>query len=325
MARRNPRREQLLADVAKRQRAAGQKLYRIKRSGVKTAGIDPRRSMRDVRSMSTPELHRYHAQLDRFVSRGTGFVAGHRGAPIPKSTWNRYVKAEKAYNEKVAAHEAAIGGTPIAGTGMTVDQRQAMLTEKRLPGAGGHFRTWQTIHRTPRGITSAANMEQIAADMEAKLRPGYFNKAMRAQREALEKMLTDSGDADVWKRIKRLNNADLNILVEYTDFMRHVGFKYEQLQTAAEGSKKPKAADAALLDKANNQLRTLADWSTKLGKTPSATVRSEYTDTAAGPIPTKRARFDPSDTRAGSIPLPYTSTDAGPIDLPGRKRKPRKR
>lgn len=311
MARKNAARDALIADIKKRQRAAGQKVSRLERQGVriKANKLDPRRNLSELSEMSTRELHRYHESLNRFTSRGHGFVAGVRGKPIPKDRFGELKRLEAQYNARAQAYEASIGNIDVPGAGRTIEARLADLKAEQFR-AGGQRRTFETLNRQAKNLTGPEAVEDFIKQMKQMLSPTYLNKRMKIQRENLEQMLTTTGDQDVLKKINRLTNNQLNVLLDYTYFMNAVGGRYAFAKALNVDTPQWQAEENE--DNAA-RVRDLIDWAGTLPRTSDQGTNREYTSTNAKFIPTQQGRWSAGNPNAGAINLPYSNTNAGPI------------
>lgn len=327
MARRNPRREQLLEQVAARQRAVGQKVSRIERQGIRIRkeGLDPRQDMGAVRGMSTPQLHRYLARLDRFQDRSTNFVAGRRGVPIPKADWLEHERLKRAVNRQADAYEVKVGGIRIGPLGRTIGGR---LDDRKPPDnarMGGKRRTFERIEREAGNQESAGAVREHIASMRKQLDPNYMKRRMRSQRRALKKMLTTAGEHALLHEMSELSDEQLNIAVDYTDLLEKTEHKYKFATSKNAGEKQQRFVSEAE-EAYTESIRDLLTWAGTLPKAiDGETFRSggagEYTDTSARPLP---IQFNPNDTRNNpdGIRL-YTDTSARPVPVqkPRRDRK----
>lgn len=331
---RNPRREANLERIAKKQRAAGQKVSKNERQGVpvRASGFDPRRPMAEVRAMSGRELRSYERRLDTFVSRRTQFTGiNFGGAAVPRSTWNTYRRLEARYNAITAARESRIAAIRLPGSDggrqdMTIGQRLGIGPDREnIPQANASYRVFQQIQRDPRFITGPKKLDALIGQMKERIRPDYLEKAIRPKLNSLYAILQGSDNAGFIDRIAALNAEQQNLLIDYSTFVSIAEDRFypdseEQQQMDADYFARTGGSRAQDI---NDQLERVLQWvinevypasqgqpvpyveRTPAGATPvqRGTGAGEFSDTNAGPIPTQ-GRVE--RTPAGPIP---TQTD----------------
>lgn len=319
---RNPRREANLERIAKKQRAAGQKVSKNERQGVpvRASGFDPRRPMAEVRAMSGRELRAYERRLDTFTSRRTQFTGlNFGGAAVPRSTWNTYRRLEARYNAITAAREAPILGIRLPGSDggrqdMTIGQRLGIgPNRENIPQANASYRVFQQIQRDPRFITGPKKLDRLIEQMKEKIRPGYLDTAIKPKLNSLYAILQGSDNADFISRVAGLNAEQQNLLIDYSTFV-----------TIAEDRFYPDSAEQQQMDAdffartgmsrsqdIHDQLERVLQWVINEVYPASRGEAVPYVErSTAGAVPVQRGR-------GGRAGREFTDTNAGPIPTQG--------
>jgi hypothetical protein len=319
---RNPRREANLKRIAKKQRAAGQKVSKNERQGVpvKSSGFDPRRPMAEVRAMSGRELRSYERHLDAFVSRRTQFTAlNFGGSAVPRSHWRTYQRLEARNNRIAQAREAAIANIKLPGQDMTIGQRLGIgPNRENIPQANASYRVFQQIQRDPRFITGPKKLDRLIDQMKEKIRPGYLDKAIKPKLNSLNAVLKGSDNADFIERVAALNAEQQNLLIDYSTFISIAEDRFSSGTAQSE--------EQARMDRdyemrhgisreqdIHDQLERVLQWVVNEVYPASRNEPVPYVErTPAGSTPVQRGRGAPG--RAGRE---FTDTNAGPIETQG--------
>lgn len=328
MARPNPRRQQRLEGIAKRQRAVGQKIGRYERRDdnpvhLRGSEYDPRRPMSEVRTYSAKQLAAYERRLDRFVSRGTQFEGVFGGQPVTRRAANAYRAVEEAQNALARQYEASVLGLKLPGQDLTVGQRLGMLPSdgKSVPQANRNFRIFQEIHRPFFSITSPTKLAEYTEQMKAKLKKNYLGKTVEKRLNSLFALLEGSDNSEFIEKVKALSLAEQHNLLDYSTFA-----------TIAEDRFYPNSEDqrqrdidyelrngVSRADDIRDQLEQVLDWVVN-DVTPATRGErgNEYREqTPAGPIRTRNVGGGEPGTNAGPIPIQgrVERTPAGPIPI----------
>jgi hypothetical protein len=229
--------QRLRDEVRKRRSDVTSKIGRIRRNtGVDVAGTneDPRRDPKVISRYSKPQLAKYLADLNAFQSRGVGFVAGNRGAIIPKRAWQEYKKLERQYNKLGQLHEAAIANIKVPGLGVTVRERNAMIH----PNAIGEVvnRPYVEINRKANQVRSVEKLRELTKGLAKKISPTFLPGEIRKARKQLNDMLKTIGSNEYAGRAKKLTDNQFNILWNYTNFATNISLRYEITKLQAAGS-----------------------------------------------------------------------------------------
>lgn len=218
--------------VKARERAATRKVARVERKGVSVRGseYDPRVSGLDIASMNTRQLNSYMRKLNTFVSRRTQFVAGYKGAPLPSALVKRYQTAERARNERASAHTNGLRDVYIAPSGMTVGQREDMITAANMSilRAGGNpqYRPYDLVQRSMTGIPSADKLKKLTDIAERQTKKDFIRQGLLKQRRNQVAFLTKSGDEGQAKAIQKLTLKQFDILINQTNYRELNSFRY---------------------------------------------------------------------------------------------------
>lgn len=247
-------RDAALAEARARQRAAGQKVSRLHRAGVNTAGIDPRSPAAALQGMSTRQLRAYVAKLNRFTDRGTSYVAGLHGTPLSGNLWHRYQRAERIYNAKSAEFTQGIMGLTIPTTGGTVAE---YLADRRSSIRAGDYRTFGALERTAANITSDKSLATLLRNMERRAQPGYLEQEAALQRRILSKMLKRTSNKDLIPAIRGMSDEEVLVMTQYTDFMSTLEGSYAMSKSTS--TDRPRWQSSVYEDN-EEDIRELIDW-----------------------------------------------------------------
>ena len=198
------------------ERRAKRKLSRLKRKGVRTGNISP---LSVVDTSDTRAVKRYTAELERFISRQTRFVAGRDGTPIPWSAWRDYQRLERQWNREHARWWGAHGGTPFVtsagASDMTIAERSAMGRVKGAPLGGVSYQRKLEPEKI-RGINDILRRTEI---LKKELSPTYQKERVKNLRKNLLAHVDSFNDERLPSMIKSLTNEQLVALQNTTNFV----------------------------------------------------------------------------------------------------------
>lgn len=220
---------ELRAEVLRRQKAANAKVARLTRKGVNISNsrFDVRRNTGLVGSYNKRQLSVYLDKLNSFVHRSNSFVAGDSGAPIRRSVWSQYRKAERRYNEYVERASNRVDGVKLR-SGNTVGQRKAILSDKHKQGIGNASKIpFNEIKRHPGNATSEKAVLALARDLDHKRSRKTVQKNLSASRRQFTRMAKEIGDPDLARRVSNLTDYQFDILWNYEGFATDVSQRYE--------------------------------------------------------------------------------------------------
>lgn len=240
MSRKNPEREQLLALVKARHRAAGKKVSRLKSNGVQVGGTryDPRRSMEKVERYNTGQLRAYLGSLNTFTSRATRFFPDAHGRPLSPAAMARYKKAEKALNSQRKKVLDKIGNIPApGGGGVTIKERLAINTPSR-PRAVSATNPFTFVTRESKQIANEKALAKLTKDLENKLKSDFMKSNIKSGRQAAEEILLQLRQPEMLQSLKDMSDFHFNILWNATSFAKDISTPYHIAQSLiGKGSK----------------------------------------------------------------------------------------
>lgn len=289
----NDRLKNLRAEVRKRRSAVTAKENRIKRNtgvDVKDTPLDPRRPTNVVAKYNEPQLRKYLNELNAFMARDNGFVAGANHTPIPKRDWLEYKRIEKKYNDIGAKHFADLAHHEIPfSDNMTVADREKLMVpdSKRAQGEIVH-RPYGTIERKASNIKDAAALMKLKNRLEDKLNTDYLPKQIAAGREQLKAMLKSVGDGTLNARADKLSDSQFNILWNYTGFPTSISTITESgghRSKAAKGTGQNEEYMTGVKEDYSSDIREFFDWAESLPEKgterTTATARKKTTRSKA--------------------------------------------
>ena len=251
MSRKNPERQQLLAQVKARQRAAGKKVSRLKSNGVKVAGTnhDVRRPMDKVERYNTRQLRSYLGQLNTFTARTTRFFPDAHGNPLSPVAVARYKRAEKALNAVRKRNLDKIGDIKAPGAGgVTIRERLKINTPSR-PRAVSAANPFTFVTRETKQIANEKALAKLTKDLESKLKIDFMKANIKAGRTSAEEMLLALRQPEMLKTIQEMSDFHFNVLWNGTSFAKDVSTPYHIAQSLiGKGSKSDKWMDDILED-----------------------------------------------------------------------------
>lgn len=204
------------ARVADAERRASRKIKRLQKKGVRTGSITP---FRDVDPSNTRALNAYNKQLEKFISRGTRFVAGQDGTPIPYSTYRDFRRLERKWNKQHDKYWSKYADKPFLSaygeTDMTLGLRSRMSKIKGL-----QFKGIDYVRETPasalKGVTDIKRRSDI---LKKELSPTYQKKRIQQLRKNLIRNAESFNDKSLPKMIRKLSNEQLFALQNFTNFV----------------------------------------------------------------------------------------------------------
>jgi len=283
----------LRAEVRKRRNAVTAKENRIKRNtgvDIRNTSQDPRRPVGVVERYNRQQLTKYLSELNSFMSRSVGYVAGAGNAPIPKADWLAYKKLEKQYNAIGEAHFSEFKDLALPmNDGLTVAEREKLMvpTDKRMQGEVIH-RPYSPLDRDASRVKGVEGLKKLTEGIKKKLNSNFLPSQIAAGRKQLEQMLTAIGNGDTVKDARKLTDFQFNILWNYTDFATTVA------RVSPSGSNRSKAVrnmessdrySAGVIEDYEHDIREFFNWASTL-----AEPRSEASAKRSKTRKTRKAR-----------------------------------
>lgn len=269
--------KRLRAMVRKRRNDVTAKENRIKRRtgvDIRDTKQDPRRPVNVVEKYNKRQLLSYFQELDAFMSRGNGYVAGANNAAIPKQDWLAYKRLERKYNSIGSMQFEQIANIFIPTSGMTIAQRDATIIPDKLSAQGATVnRPYTVIDRKPTNIKNAEALRKLTKDMEKKVSGSFLPQQIKNGREQLNQMLTTIGNPELQKKANSLTDAQFNVLWNYTNFASNVSGVYFQMQhKAAEVNDK---WYSSVVEDWSSDIRELFDWAGKIPTSQESSASSK--------------------------------------------------
>ena len=198
------------------ERRVKRKLKRLQKKGVRTGSISP---LGEVDTSNTRAVKRYTAELERFISRQTRFIAGRDGTPIPWGMWRDYRRLERAWNREHARWWGRHGGAPFVtsagASDMTIAERSAMGRVKGAPLGGVGYQRELTPEKV-RGVNDLIKRTQI---LQKELSPTYQKERVKNLRKNLLAHVDSFNDERLPSMIRSLTNEQLVALQNTTNFV----------------------------------------------------------------------------------------------------------
>lgn len=184
---------ELRAQVRARQRAAGNKMSKMKRrSGASLAGteLDPRKSSANINKLNTRQLEAQLRRLDAFIDRKTQYVGLAHGV-VPKEKWKKLKEAERKSNEALTPLFKAADATKSPGGDWSVVDKYMVLYPNRRETYAKRInnRTGLTYSALePGDIYSPKALDKLIRRLKQQAKPGFLEARYKKQFANFEKM-----------------------------------------------------------------------------------------------------------------------------------------
>lgn len=220
----------------RRHRAAGSKVSRLRKQGVDPLSVDPRRNAANVKRYNRKQLESYISKLDSFNDRSNQFVRGRRGEPIPKATFERYQRAERAHNIKVSKYVAEFGDYKIPTQGGTTVAQRLRNRGQRVEGMqrmgdGFGLKPTDAIERSSGTFGSARAMNAYTRELLRRVKPNYHLRKVNNHRRGVIDMLETIGEQKMANRVKGLSQKQFDLLWNFTPFSDSTALNYENIKS----------------------------------------------------------------------------------------------
>lgn len=193
---------------------ATKKVSRIKKSGAEISGtsLDPRKPMADVNKMNSRQLRSYMGNLSKFNARGTGYLGTADGV-ITRAQWNEYKRLESRYRKRAELYDAMNAAIKMPFADSTVGQRRKNMEADRLTAGGTSTnRPYDSkVNRQAKNINGPKALQQLVEQMKNKLKDGYLEKHVKAQRAQYNQLLEGIGDQALIEQSKQMTDAQFAI------------------------------------------------------------------------------------------------------------------
>lgn len=255
--------KRLRAEIAKRRKDASNKINRIqKTTGAKLSGseFDPRRQPGVENRMRSPErMKQYLSDLNDFMRRNNQFVAGTRGAPLPRGEYALYRKRATEARTAGMAHMAAMAGIETPG-GVTIEASKAMLHPKADGGVKGPY-SMDVLD--PSQIPSLKALRENSRNVLKQLSSAYLPRKINEGRENLNKALTIMGEYGLIDRVNSLSDNAFDVMWFGSAFAEITFMKYDIEKERAAGTSKENWQNK-VVDNAFDDISEFLDWATDL-------------------------------------------------------------
>jgi hypothetical protein len=307
------RQQELLANIANREKSVRRKIRRLENKGVRITGTDYDPRQADVGNMTARQMGSYLRKLDTFTDRKTQFVPGASGKPLPAAKWRKFKQVEKAGNDYSLRYRAKIDNVYNPHKGMTMGEYRAMkrgdLPSRLVPSVNDPF---DVRSRSSYGVTNEKALDKLIKEEQKRTTPQNFKKWQKSNREAAKKMLTDLHEEELLKKLNKLTDEQFHLLWE--SGASEVALAYVVAKSAFESNEDEPPWWAERSGDEMGEVRDLAQWASTVDTDDAAKVsrpgrksntrkRAQYTDTRAQAIDTISQNQSP-DTWAGPIKLP---------------------
>jgi hypothetical protein len=223
--------ERLRAEVRARHAAATRKISRLRREkGVELSGslFDLRRDINKIKRYNKAQLNKYLMELTTFNHRGTQFVAGKQGKPIPAKDWQYAKSLEAQINSIANQHNASVANVHDPLTNLPIGKRDATMRPDRVRAAGeAAMRPFEVREREARHVNGAEGVQALIKSMEKKLKPTYFKASLTESRRQANQMLKVMGAKHLQKSIRKLSDYQFDVLWNYLKLSDALSAKYE--------------------------------------------------------------------------------------------------
>ena len=239
--------ERLRQEARARRRAVTDKIGRQRRNnGANVAGseFDPRRDPNVIKSYNGPQLRRYIAQMNAFMSRSNQFVGGDNGAPLPRSAVREYQRRVSQFQSQGEARMAGMADIEIGPLGKTVSEfRQGRAMRVRNAVVNSPYGS--TI-KDVGGIPSAKALDMLNKSMKDKLDSGFVPSKVKEGRSQLISALSIMGENEFIDKVNELSDYQFEVLWFGTSFADTAFLKYDIEQERAAGTRKERWQDRVI-------------------------------------------------------------------------------
>lgn len=189
-------RDRLKREIARRRKAATDKILRLRKSkgiDVGRSQFDPRRDFNKVKNYNTKQLRDYLKNLNEFTSRDNTYRLGARNTVLSDKLWQEYKDLESRYNAIGSQHVERIKDITLPDNDLTIGENTEDVLRKRSHG-DIFQRPYGKIVRNPQNIESNESLGRLTADLKKKLDKSYLPSKINEQRARLKDILTTIGN-----------------------------------------------------------------------------------------------------------------------------------
>lgn len=248
----------LRSQVADLERRAGRKISRIKRqAGAIVAGsqFDPRKEKGRAAKMRRRDLESYARRLNTFVSRGTQFEAGVRGAPLPRQ---KFRQLEKVTDEAIRIAKSRIDpfrNERLPGPGTeTIGQRQDKIRTGH-PTAMNMGYIPPKLH--PFNIKDVAALDRLTKANRKRTTKKWAREEHKRAQVELGKMVEVFNDQSLINDVMSLTYGQFDMIWNLTRFADAMSLGYHSIQ--AKYTDKQQVPESVIRDQIN-EAKSILDW-----------------------------------------------------------------
>jgi hypothetical protein len=247
----------LRAEVVRMRRAVTNKIYRTKKNtGANLAGtnFDPRQPAGAHRNMSAFAAREYLAEMQGIMGRSVQFVAGAKGAPLPRAKAAEFNALQNDVNAISYDHEKAIGSLPTANPDETVAEFRAKGAKTSQGGKGlGPYKHYEFKSSD---IASAGALDIMIEDMRKKTSGSYLKSSLDQGRSNAMEALKQMGELSFMERLHGLSDFQFDVLWYGSRFAEITFGRYESEKKRQQANAKEQAEDRA----ADEQFLAIGDF-----------------------------------------------------------------
>lgn len=220
---------ELRAEVKRRQKAANDKISRLRANGIELSDTehDPRRDLARTRYYGRQRLESYLGELNAFTDRKNRFYPMADGTFATAAQWAEYKRAERNNNRRATRRLERLKDTKIPGLGVSPwDLDKTLAPARKGMRNIGANKVVRTVKRSPKNINGPEALAKLIADFERRANPETRKQLLRQSRNNASSLLDAMGAEDLKERVAKLDDARFRILVEDTGFMEDAAQHY---------------------------------------------------------------------------------------------------
>lgn len=253
------------AQAIKLQRNAGKKISRNKSAqGAIIAGseYDPRKALADISTMRGRDLDAHIRRLTKFNSRQTQFVAGHEGAPMPRSDWQAYIAAQNGLNTKKKREHDSVANIPLPLGDETIGQRTAKMTPDHAGAGNPAVNPFRPVNRKAGDIVSNKKLKELTKKLRKQQGSKWDAEEHIATRDIFSDMIGRIGAPELSDAVGKLSAKQFMMMWHYTDFARALSEWYHIVKELVDGGEKEWYEDA--IEDAFDDVWVYVRWAEKI-------------------------------------------------------------
>lgn len=269
MARRDSELAALRAEVKRRQKAANDKVSRLRRRGIEVSNTayDVRRDLGNVNKYNRIQLNSYLNRLNSFVDRKNAFVPGRGGVPIPARVWRENVRETNKVRQTSKAHYKLVKDLKLPGQDARIKDRDKDVRSKRRLAMAGEAvaRPYDTAERMSRMFTSEQSIDKVTKSLKKKNRREYFGETVKRQRGEMTSMLKEIGNHELMERFAALSDFQFYVAFNYTSLATESSRAYAAARLM--GTEMEERFHAGVLEDSGSELLEIVSWAEQNPKT----------------------------------------------------------